>query len=173
MSFCRDSLTESTLHQLAQYESPLGPLTLIAHDDALAAIQFDFPLSIEKRSAPSSQLLKTAVSQLDDYFQGTRMVFEIPLLLRGTNFQKAAWKNLLQIPFGTTQSYREQATTLGDARKARAAAMAIKKNPIAIVIGCHRVIAKSGDIGGYFGDSKLGRERKKWLLDWEKKVLAS
>lgn len=107
--------------------------------------------------------LKPAVDQLAEYFEGKRTHFELKLNPEGTEFQKKVWKKLEEIPFGKTISYQQIANQLGDPKVIRAAASANGKNPIAIIIPCHRVIGSDGSLTGYAG----GLHRKKWLLEHE------
>ena len=104
--------------------------------------------------------------QLQEYFAGSRKSFDVPLVFPGTPFQSKVWKALLKIPYGATRSYLQQAQALGDVTAIRAVAGANGKNRIAIVVPCHRVIGTNGKLTGYGG----GMERKKWLLDFEKKI---
>ena len=106
---------------------------------------------------------KKAVTELKEYFAGTRSEFTVPLKLFGTEFQKKSWKTLLRIPFGNTVSYGKQAKMLGKPNASRAVGSANGKNPICIIIPCHRVVAGNGGIGGYTG----GIEKKKILLKIE------
>lgn len=106
------------------------------------------------------------MSQLKEYFEEKRKVFELNLDPEGTEFQKKVWALLCQIPFGKTLSYADMANKLGDPKVIRASASANGKNPIAIIIPCHRVIGKNGDLVGYAG----GLNRKKMLLDHENRV---
>ena len=110
--------------------------------------------------------LKEAVQQLKEYLEGNRTQFELELAPQGTEFQKRVWKELIKIPFGKTMSYQKIANLLGDPKVIRAAASANGKNPIAIIIPCHRVIGSDGSLTGYAG----GLHRKKWLLDHENPV---
>jgi AraC family transcriptional regulator, regulatory protein of adaptative response / methylated-DNA-[protein]-cysteine methyltransferase len=103
--------------------------------------------------------------QLKEYFDGTRKVFNIPLVMPGSEFQKAVWKELMNIPYGTTRSYMQQSAALGNIKSIRAVANANGMNRISIIIPCHRVIGSDGSLTGYGG----GLKRKKWLLDHEKK----
>jgi AraC family transcriptional regulator, regulatory protein of adaptative response / methylated-DNA-[protein]-cysteine methyltransferase len=103
--------------------------------------------------------------QLEEYFEGIRKEFTIPLFAPGTEFQRAVWNELLRIPYGNTRSYMEQSIALGKPDSIRAVAMANSQNRIAIIIPCHRIIGSDGKLTGYSG----GLERKKWLLEHEKK----
>jgi AraC family transcriptional regulator, regulatory protein of adaptative response / methylated-DNA-[protein]-cysteine methyltransferase len=108
---------------------------------------------------------KTLLSQLKEYFDGTRKEFSLPLVIRGTDFQQTVWNELMKIPYGTTRSYQEQSAALGKPESIRAVANANGMNRISIVIPCHRIIGSNGNLTGYGG----GLKRKKWLLDHEKK----
>ena len=110
--------------------------------------------------------LKEAVLQLQDYFDGKRTTFTFPLNPSGTDFQKKVWNELLHIPFGKTCSYLELSKKLGDVKAIRAVASANGKNPLWIVVPCHRVIGTDGSLTGYAG----GLWRKKWLLEHENPV---
>ena len=110
---------------------------------------------------PSS--LKTCVEQLKEYFNGNRTAFDLKLNPKGTDFQKEVWKELLKIPFGKTVSYLDLTKNLGNVKAIRAVASANGKNPLWIVVPCHRVIGSDGNLTGYAG----GLHRKQWLLDHE------
>ena len=110
---------------------------------------------------PSS--LKTCVDQLKEYFNGNRTAFDLKLNPKGTDFQKEVWKELLKIPFGKTVSYLDLTKNLGNVKAIRAVASANGKNPLWIVVPCHRVIGSDGSLTGYAG----GLHRKQWLLDHE------
>ncbi|MEZ4881989.1 MAG: methylated-DNA--[protein]-cysteine S-methyltransferase, partial [Flavobacteriaceae bacterium] len=114
-------------------------------------------------SAKIPKELNDAVLQLQEYFEGNRKEFNLKLSPKGTDFQKRVWQQLQQIPFGKTTSYQQMANTLGDPKVIRAAASANGKNPISIIIPCHRVIGSDGSLTGYAG----GLHRKKWLLEFE------
>lgn len=109
------------------------------------------------------EMLKDCVQQLDEYFNGTRKQFNLKLNPQGTNFQKRVWEELLLVPFGKTKTYLEQSKQLGDVKAIRAVASANGKNPIWILIPCHRIIGSDGSLTGYAG----GIWRKKWLLEHE------
>jgi methylated-DNA-[protein]-cysteine S-methyltransferase len=107
-----------------------------------------------------------AADQLDEYFEGTRRTFELTFLPRGTEFQRSVWDALLEIPFATTASYKDIATSIGNERATRAVGMANNRNPIALFIPCHRVIGADGSMTGYGG----GLPMKEWLLGHERAV---
>ena len=113
----------------------------------------------------SSPIIEVTIGQLDGYFAGTRHEFDVPLDPEGTEFQQSVWQVLRTIPYGETMSYGEQATVLGDPNKARAVGTANGRNPISIVVPCHRVIGANGSLTGFAG----GMKAKKFLLDLEKK----
>ena len=110
-------------------------------------------------------ILIPVVSQLEEYFAGNRKIFDLQLDMRGTNFQKQVWKLLLEIPFGQTISYMDIAKKLDDPKKIRAVGNANGKNPVSIIVPCHRVIGSDGSLTGYAG----GLWRKEWFLNHEKK----
>ena len=112
---------------------------------------------------------RVAVEQLDDYFAGDRQDFDVPLDPVGTEFQRSAWEALRTIGYGSTISYGEQAARMGDRRKARAVGAANGRNPISIIVPCHRVVGANGALTGFAG----GVETKAWLLDHERDVIAS
>ena len=113
------------------------------------------------------EVLKHALSQIAEYFQGTRRLFDLPLEPFGTPFQCKVWQELLQIPYGETCSYGALAMRIGNAKASRAVGMANNRNPISIIIPCHRVIGANGKLVGYGG----GLHRKQWLLSLEKTTL--
>jgi methylated-DNA-[protein]-cysteine S-methyltransferase len=113
-------------------------------------------------------VLVTAMAQLDEYFAGRRREFDVPLDARGTAFQRSAWDALCTIAFGETVSYGEQARRMGDVRKARAVGAANGRNPLSIVVPCHRVVGADGSLTGFAG----GVQAKAWLLDHERRVVS-
>lgn len=162
------------------HPSPLGPLTLVADEHGLAAVLWpdDDPRRVSVAAdanddddrvadlARADAILDRAAAQLDEYFAGTRTEFDLPLAPRGTPFQLDAWRVLRTIPFGTTISYGEQARILGDPNRARAVGAANGKNPLSIVVPCHRVRGADGRLTGFAG----GLDAKAWLLDHERRV---
>lgn len=138
--------------------SPLG-FTLIEGDE-LGISKISVTSNEEELSTIIPDALTTAVTQLEEYFLGKRTHFDFKLNPSGTEFQKKVWKELLKIPFGTTVSYQEITNQLGDPKAIRAVANANGKNPLWIVVPCHRVIGSDGSLTGYAG----GLWRKKWLL---------
>jgi methylated-DNA-[protein]-cysteine S-methyltransferase len=154
-------------------DSPVGALTIVASEDGLRAILWpsDDPSRVrlaETTEDPSHPVIAATVGQLAEYFGGARTEFDIALDPVGTEFQRAAWAALRTIPYGTTLSYGEQAERLGDRRKARAVGAANGRNPISIVVPCHRVVAANGALTGFAG----GTDTKAWLLDHERRTAA-
>ena len=142
-----------------QYRSPFGVLSLFANEHALERIAFGQETS-EKNANP---VLTEVKNQLDEYFEGKRTRFELPLQPKGTAFQHLVWKQLQTIPMGQTCAYSELAQQIGRDQAARAVGLANNRNPIPIVIPCHRVIGKHGDLVGYAG----GLDMKRKLLEFE------
>ncbi|AEE19044.1 methylated-DNA-[protein]-cysteine S-methyltransferase [Dokdonia sp. Hel_I_63] len=144
--------------------TPIGLLELKASSDGLSSVLF-----IETDALPTTiipKVLDDAVAQLLEYFAGERTTFSLKLDPSGTDFQRRVWRELEAIPFGKTTSYLAMAKQLGDPKVIRAAASANGKNPISIIIPCHRVIGSDGSLTGYAG----GLHRKKWLLEHESPV---
>jgi methylated-DNA-[protein]-cysteine S-methyltransferase len=150
----------------AIFASPLGKIELKGDENGLAAVLFkdeDF-IETEDNAIPSE--LEQAMFQLEQYFEGKITQFDLKLNPKGTVFQQKVWQQLAKIPFGKTRSYMDIARQLGDAKVIRAAASANGKNPICIIIPCHRVIGSDHSLTGYAG----GIWRKKWLLEHESPV---
>ncbi|HET9135840.1 MAG TPA: methylated-DNA--[protein]-cysteine S-methyltransferase [Candidatus Kapabacteria bacterium] len=145
---------------MVQINSPVGYLDITASDAGIQSIFFSEQKTDTKTPSP---LLSEAIVQLEEYFAGNRTTFDLPLNPQGTDFQKRVWKELLNIPFGETISYIEVSRRLGDEKAIRAVGLANGKNPISIIIPCHRVIGSNGKLVGYGG----GLWRKEWLLKHE------
>lgn len=144
-------------------DSPIGRISINSDETHLKSVIFSDDLFEASDNHPEI-LLQTA-NQLHEYFDGTRTRFELDLNPDGTEFQKKVWQKLMQMPFGTTKSYREIAVELGSSMNTRAVGTANGKNPISIIVPCHRIIGQDGKLVGYSG----GIERKKWLLLHEAK----
>jgi methylated-DNA-[protein]-cysteine S-methyltransferase len=149
-------------------DSPIGRLRLVASDDALVGVHFPElpPAAIDASTARDDgrhPVLSRARDQLAEYFAGERPAFDLPLSPRGTDFQEAVWRALLAIPFGATRSYAAIAAAVGRPSAMRAVGAANGKNPISIIVPCHRVIGADGSLTGYGG----GLPRKRWLLRHE------
>ncbi|MDF0706776.1 methylated-DNA--[protein]-cysteine S-methyltransferase [Flagellimonas okinawensis] len=146
--------------EIAYVQTPIGTAELKGNEEGLASI------TVLENKIPNGtipEVLKDAAQQFQEYFKGNRTVFNLKLNPSGTDFQKKVWDALLQIPFGKTISYLELSKQLGDVKAIRAVASANGKNPLWIVVPCHRVIGTNGDLTGYAG----GLHRKKWLLEHE------
>lgn len=145
-------------------QSPLGSLTLVEEDGALVQLSFDGYTVLESEEV-DSPLLREAERQLASYFAGQLQVFSLPLCTRGTPFQEKVWCALQKIPYGETRTYGELAAMIAQPTAARAVGGANHRNPLAIIIPCHRVVAAHGGLGGYGG----GLDKKQWLLALEEK----
>ena len=148
--------------------SPVGDLTLVASDRGLVAVLWpdDDPGRVRLEAStqqPDHPILAQAASQLDDYFNGARRSFDLPLDFRGTAFQQRVWAALLAIPYGETRSYGDIAAAIGQPTASRAVGAANGRNPISIIAPCHRVVGSNGALTGFAG----GLETKIWLLDHE------
>ena len=146
----------------AYYKSPLGPIEIVATQDSILSLDF-----VDKALTANVDLpfcLKTCLKQIDEYFNGKRKEFLLKLNPQGTSFQKLIWQQLEKIPFGEVISYGEIASIIGKPNACRAVGSANGKNPIAIIIPCHRVIGSDGRLTGYGG----GLWRKEWLIKHEK-----
>ncbi len=146
------------------YHSPVGDLLLKATDNALVAIHFDGVLKGEDFGNP---ILENTAHQLDEYFSGKRKSFDIPLAPAGTEFQQQVWKQLMHIAYGAKVSYLQLSRQLGNVLAIRAIANANGKNPIPIIIPCHRVVGSKGELVGFSG----GLWRKQFLLELEGNTL--
>jgi methylated-DNA-[protein]-cysteine S-methyltransferase len=157
------------------HSTPVGELTLIASDRGLRTILWPEkrghrnPAAPQAKHDPNHPILRRTITELDEYFAGTRTSFDIPLDLVGTPFQLSAWRALADIPYGETTSYGRQAAALGMPTAARALGAANGANPVCIVLPCHRVIGANGSLTGFGG----GLERKQFLLDLEARVSRS
>lgn len=145
----------------AYYNSPLGTLEITGNTNGIFSILFRDENIVDSKEIPAS--LQKCVTQLNEYFSGARKTFELVLQPEGTKFQRSVWNELLKVPFGKTRSYLEQSKKLGDVKAIRAIASANGKNPISIIIPCHRIIGSDGSLTGYAG----GIWRKRWLLEHE------
>ncbi len=151
--------------QIAYYKSPIGYLKIAASESGVVAIDFlDEEISATRN--PSTEFAD-CFQQLDEYFAQRRREFSLKLNPKGTDFQKRVWNELMKIPYGKTTSYLNIAETLGDRKALRAVGAANGRNPIPIIIPCHRVIGRNGDLIGFGG----GIWRKEWLLRHEGVVL--
>mgnify|MGYP005989082719 CR=1 FL=1 len=155
--------------QTTYYKSPIGTAKIVGDINGIQSISLlDKELLIDDEDSCKNLVscMENCVVQLEEYFIGARTKFDLKLNPKGTDFQQKVWKELLNIPFNKVRTYLEQTKALGDVKAIRAVASANGKNPIAIVIPCHRVIGSDGSLTGYAG----GLWRKKWLLEHENPV---
>ena len=152
------------------FDSPLGPLTAVANDDGLAAVYMaehkrrpDWTELGERVPVEDSPVLAATVAQLGEYFAGTRTEFSLPLAPAGNPFQHRVWAALREIPYGELRSYGDLAAMLGDRSMAQAVGAANGRNPISIIVPCHRVVGADGSLVGFAG----GLDRKQFLLELE------
>lgn len=148
---------------VAFYTFPCGIFRIQQEGDYIVSVQMVQTPSYE--SCTPTPLTDELAEQLDEYFQGNRQRFDIPYDLKGTPFQKRVWSALCQIPYGQTRSYLDVAQSIGNARACRAVGMANHRNPLLILIPCHRVIGADGSLGGY----AAGVDTKQFLLELEQK----
>ena len=163
-----DFLGVNIMQCFEYYDSPLGKMLLVASDAVLTGLHFVdekyYPgIAADWQQAPRAKMIVQARMQLDGYFAGTRTDFDLPVEPEGTNFQRVVWRALQEIPYGTTINYGTLARRIGNANASRAVGAANGRNPISIVIPCHRVIGARGDLTGYAG----GMARKEALLRLE------
>lgn len=145
------------------YNTPLGRLTIASNGSAITHVLFgDHQLAGERRATTLTNL---ASNQLQEFLAGRRKEFDLPLEPEGTDFQKQVWSALRKIPYGQTRSYAQLAQSIGSPKAARAVGMANNRNPICIIVPCHRVVGANGKLVGY----AAGLHIKKWLLELESK----
>lgn len=147
------------------YDAPPGRIMIAENGAALTHLYFSREPGLNGAVSQETALLKEAAGQLEQYFAGERKTFDLPLAPEGTAFQLKVWRALQEIPYGRTRSYGEIAQAVGNKKAARAVGAANNKNPISIIIPCHRVIGADGKLVGYGG----GLERKAYLLALEKR----
>ena len=153
--------------------APFGTVRLVATQRALVAVLWpdERPGRVKFATDPqagTNSVLDRAEAQLGEYFDGTRRHFDLPLELRGTEFQQQVWQSLAEIPFGETSTYGKQAAAIGRPRAIRAVGSANGRNPLSIVLPCHRIVGADGKLTGFAG----GLDTKRWLLDHEERVVA-
>jgi len=150
-----------------EYQSPMGRVTIQVNDDGLLGVWFDIhttkPDDLGERKIDHPLIDQTRL-QLAEYFSGARRSFSLPLAATGTAFQQSVWQALTTIPYGETWCYQDLANAIDNPKAVRAVGLANGKNPISIIVPCHRVIGKSGKLTGYAG----GVETKRKLLDLER-----
>jgi methylated-DNA-[protein]-cysteine S-methyltransferase len=149
----------------AYYKSPIGIIRIESSEKGISELIFMDNIDVEE--SRGDEIASQCIIQLDEYFNHKREVFDLKLDLKGTEFQKRVWAELLKIPFGKTISYKDLSVKLGDIKAIRAVGTANGANPVSIIIPCHRVIGSNGSLTGYAG----GLWRKKWLLEHESREL--
>ncbi|ADQ07916.1 methylated-DNA/protein-cysteine methyltransferase [Caldicellulosiruptor hydrothermalis 108] len=140
--------------------SPIGLIKIVGQDDSIVSVEF---VSRKDEGEVISPVVREAILQLEEYFEGKRTTFELKLQLQGTEFQKRVWNELIKVHFGSVISYRELAKKVGKLQGARAVGNAVGKNPAVIIVPCHRVVKSDLSLGGFSG----GLEKKIWLLSHE------
>jgi methylated-DNA-[protein]-cysteine S-methyltransferase len=163
------TIMSSNLTLYTVLESPIGDLLLASDGRSLTDVSMGAHDGFPARDGSwrrDDGALGPARRQLAAYFEGDRREFDLPLALRGTDFQRRVWDALRRVPFGATISYAELAARIGAPYAARAVGAALGRNPVAIVVPCHRIIGSSGGLGGFGG----GLDRKRWLLEHERTV---
>ncbi len=154
--------------EIAYYKTPIGIAKIIGDKNGIQAVSIldDDTISDAEINKETPKYLQECVLQLNEYFNGQRASFNLTVNPKGTKFQIKVWKSLLKIPYGKTTTYLQQSKKLGDIKAIRAVASANGKNPLWIIVPCHRVIGSDGSLTGYAG----GVWRKKWLLNHENPV---
>lgn len=150
-------------------DSPIGELLVLGDSDSVHGLLMNGDGDFDQRKlelTQDQQLFADTIAQLEEYFAGDRNHFDLPLEPEGTEFQRSVWTALTEIPYGETRSYGEIAAEVGRPKAARAVGMANNRNPIAVIVPCHRVIGAGGALVGYAG----GIERKTWLLAHEREA---
>jgi len=143
------------------YQTPIGNIWIV--EDSNYIVKINYKIDIHDMEKKETELIKKTFQQLMDYFAGKRRSFDIPIKLTGTKFQMQVWEALQTIPYGETWSYKHLAETVGNPKGCRAVGLANNRNPISIIVPCHRVVGIKGDLVGYAG----GIDTKKYLLDIE------
>ncbi|HNY03169.1 MAG TPA: methylated-DNA--[protein]-cysteine S-methyltransferase [Bacteroidales bacterium] len=149
----------SPIHQ-AFLKTPIGYVEVTGSENGISSLHF---LDFRVRPRPAPPQLRTCITQLEEYFHGTRKEFDLKLDLQGSEFQLRVWDELQKIPYGTAITYHELAQRIGNVNAFRAVGGANGQNPVSVIVPCHRVIGSNGRLVGYRG----GLKRKKWLLEHE------
>lgn len=160
-------MRHSPITAQARYDTPLGRVLIARTDAGLAGLWFDaqkwHPGPFDAPECPDDPLLQAAAGQLADYFDGRRTRFDLPMDLRGTSFQRSVWQALCEIESGATRSYADIARHIGTPQAVRAVGAAVGRNPLSVIVPCHRVVGSNGSLTGYAG----GLDRKRALLALE------
>jgi len=148
------------------HDSPIGKIGIEENAGAISRVFFDGDKPSPDAGRGETPLIRQAAAQIAEYFAGKRKAFDLPLALHGTPFQLSVWRALQAIPIGETRSYLDIAAAVGNPRATRAVGMANNRNPVAIVVPCHRVIGRDGSLVGYAG----GLPAKRYLLELERRI---
>ncbi|HWQ75683.1 MAG TPA: methylated-DNA--[protein]-cysteine S-methyltransferase [Syntrophomonas sp.] len=157
------------MNYIYYYSTPIGTIGIEEKEQAISHLYLSEALPATDKIEKETLLLREAGLQLQDYFAGRRQVFDLPLAPEGSPFMQAVWRSLLDIPYGETRSYGEIAAAVGNKKASRAVGSANNRNPIGIIIPCHRVIGANGKLVGYGGGLKM----KAFLLELEKHYAAT
>lgn len=159
----------------AEIDTPIGPVRLVSNGEALVEVVLpgNEPVHADDGGKGTDPIIDQATKELKQYFDGRRTHFSVPLLVEGTEFQEASWEALRAIPYGETRSYGDQAQAIGKPGAARAVGQANRRNPLPIIVPCHRVTGAGGHIGGYMGKWGERDSIKAWLLELEQNGLRS
>lgn len=149
------------------YDFPVGMIGIAEDGGRICRVFFNNQKELPGYETAETPFIQKAATQLTEYFDGRRRTFDLPLALHGTDFQMSVWKALQAIPSGETRSYKDVAAMLGSPQASRAVGMANNRNPIVIMVPCHRVIGQDGSMSGYVG----GLPAKKYLLELEKRYV--
>lgn len=162
-------MSKSMAQSIATFNSPLGMLYLLFSGKALAGLDFRLPQGMAAGSLPPVKISDACKIQLDKYFSGSLRRFDLDtVFLCGTELEREIWHSLNEIPYGETRTYKWMAERVGRPKAVRAAGNALGKNPLPVILPCHRIIASDGSIGGYTADAvAAGSEIKRWLLRHE------
>lgn len=148
------------------YDTPIGKIGIADNGDFVTGLFFGNSCRLQGAQEKETPLIKRTMEQIREYFAGTRTEFDVPVALQGTEFQTQVWKALMEIPYGQTCTYGQLAARIGNPKASRAVGLANNRNPVSIIVPCHRVIGASGKLVGYGG----GLPAKERLLGLERKV---
>ncbi|MDR3264036.1 MAG: methylated-DNA--[protein]-cysteine S-methyltransferase [Clostridiales bacterium] len=151
------------MESVCYYDYPIGTIGIAEENGAVTRVFYADAKAPKAHANAETPLIKKAAVQLGEYFGGTRKQFDLPLSLRGTDFQRAVWAALISVPFGETRSYKDIAVQIGNPKACRAVGGANHRNPIMIIVPCHRIVGHDGGLGGY----ACGQAVKRGLLGLE------